>query len=107
MPRLAQVVHTISHCLHLVLISPYREREATFNWRILGTIDRILERAARQKCLLVLLKSYDSKFLPVIDKRFFRQDLMNCNFALTIFVSGCEGINGNWRTTSRNFSMGT
>ena len=70
------------HDSHLVIISSDSEGEATLDGWIFRLVIRILQRAACQEGFLTLVESYRSKFLPVIDKRLLREDLMQSYLAL-------------------------
>lgn len=52
--------------IHLVVISPDRERKAAFDCWVFRLVIRVLQRAAGQESFLALVESDCAELLPVV-----------------------------------------
>ena len=70
-----------------MIISTYHERETAVNPGVVGTVIWVLQRACRNKGVVVCVESNRAELLPVPDKGLFREDLVQRYFCLSSMVT--------------------
>ena len=77
--------------LHVVVISTDGERKAAVDGRVFRHGIRVLQAAAGKHCLLRVVESDLSEFLPVADNRLVGQNLVDGELTLMLsLVSYCK-----------------
>ena len=70
-----------------MIISTYHERETAVDPGVIGAVIWVLQRACRNKGVVVCVESDRAELLPVPYKGLFREDLVQRYFCLSSMVT--------------------